>query len=472
MLDMHDTLFTSNPMHLYSSRHSSYIDYSPQTCGIPSYSGYHNIQPALDHLHPYYQGLFDTFSTEYSSGIHSNKVYSTLLSNLPARSEASQLHDITHEFPPDDIFQSSVGEESFLTNSDGSTRKFDRLQKTSNNRNQWNKEFFSVGNRSYHEPTESYQSQKLLSPNGLKFPNNNLDLSYEDLEVSNNQSATRDLSKLIRCMQGRLQDLERQIDVHQGLLGPFLKHLSQTSPKSNSTVDSNSSIPSPKRFCRSSKGNSPNFFEVSNSSGALDSHLEIPCTLSSSISSNCVFPRHSSDHNRRIGMKSLLEELESKLPKENLNGSKLSYATLLLRVGEFAKDLQNQIHVIEKEVSERQSKVDLKLISNLSSDVAPIFRSCPSVSRNSDRFEEYIKERSFEDPKYYVFSTLMRPFFKQFTSTYYLSSKYQFFESLREFSAKSLTVSAMQTFISDALSQFQNHDQITTKCELFQSKNF
>ena len=48
-----------------------------------------------------------------------------------------------------------------------------------------------MGNRSYHEPTESYQSQKLLSPNGLKFPNNNLDLSYEDLEVSNNQSATR-----------------------------------------------------------------------------------------------------------------------------------------------------------------------------------------------------------------------------------------------------------------------------------------
>lgn len=58
MLDMHDTLFTSNPMHLYSSRHSSYIDYSPQTCGIPSYSGYHNIQPALDHLHPYYQVSF------------------------------------------------------------------------------------------------------------------------------------------------------------------------------------------------------------------------------------------------------------------------------------------------------------------------------------------------------------------------------------------------------------------------------
>ena len=57
MLDMHDTLFTSNPLHNYSSQLSD-LEYLPQNYPIPTHFGLQNIQPALDHLHPYYQVFF------------------------------------------------------------------------------------------------------------------------------------------------------------------------------------------------------------------------------------------------------------------------------------------------------------------------------------------------------------------------------------------------------------------------------
>ena len=55
MLDMHDTLFTSNALHSYSLSQMSDLDYLPQNYPLPTPFGLQNIQPALDHLHPYYQ---------------------------------------------------------------------------------------------------------------------------------------------------------------------------------------------------------------------------------------------------------------------------------------------------------------------------------------------------------------------------------------------------------------------------------
>ena len=54
MLDMHDTLFTSNPPHNFSSQISD-LEYFPSNYTIPTPFELQNIQPALDHLHPYYQ---------------------------------------------------------------------------------------------------------------------------------------------------------------------------------------------------------------------------------------------------------------------------------------------------------------------------------------------------------------------------------------------------------------------------------
>ena len=124
---------------------------------------------------------------------------------------------------------------------------------------------------------------------------------------------------------------------------------------------------------------------------------------------------------------------------------------------------------MENEISELQSKIDVERNSDLSNVLKPIFKTDREISENYDRFEEYILERSAKDPKYYIFSTLMRPFFNQFTNSYFLSSKYQFFESLKEFSMKSLTVLSMQAYVSDTLSQFRNQTQIPSKPRLLRS---
>ena len=146
----------------------------------------------------------------------------------------------------------------------------------------------------------------------------------------------------MHSMQSRILSLERQISLHQGLLSPFLDDSAKASPKSDSTMES-ASFPSSKRFCKGSDGNELGIFELSHNLVTLDTHLQIPHTLSSSNIPASIIPTYSSDHKRRFGIKSLLEQLESKVPKRNLDGTKLSNASLLLSAGDFASDLKHQV---------------------------------------------------------------------------------------------------------------------------------
>ncbi|KAI6649006.1 hypothetical protein LOD99_6889 [Oopsacas minuta] len=80
---MHDTLFTSNTLHSYSSSQFSDPEFLPQDYTLP-YLGHQKLQPALDHLNPYYQGFFDPLQggeNLSSNRTHSNSMFSASISN-------------------------------------------------------------------------------------------------------------------------------------------------------------------------------------------------------------------------------------------------------------------------------------------------------------------------------------------------------------------------------------------------------
>ena len=140
-----------------------------------------------------------------------------------------------------------------------------------------------------------------------------------------------------------MQLLEEQVAIQQNILKPFLEHtqLILSSPKSNTTTDSASPAPSAKRFCSYTDSTSPR-----------NSNLSLPWGLPDSSSLSCVpqpyctspsQPKYSSDYKRRSGIKSMLEQLEAKLPKSSIDGARLSNATLLIRAAEYAKTLNTKV---------------------------------------------------------------------------------------------------------------------------------
>ena len=144
-----------------------------------------------------------------------------------------------------------------------------------------------------------------------------------------------------------MQQLEEQVANQQKILKPFLEHnqLVLSSPKSNTTNDSASPVPSAKRFCSYTNSSSPRHSNFPLAWGLPESnslsHLSLPCCASPSQ------PKYSSDHKRRSGIKSMLEQLEAKLPKNNIDGARLSNATLLVRAANFAKTLSSKVSLID-----------------------------------------------------------------------------------------------------------------------------
>ena len=143
-----------------------------------------------------------------------------------------------------------------------------------------------------------------------------------------------------------MKQLEEQVANHQKILKPFLEHsqLVLSSPKSNTTTDSPSPVPSAKRFCAYTGTNSPK-----------DSSLLLPWSLPDSNPLSHVSrpfcpspsqPKYSSDHKRRSGIKTMLEQLEARLPKNSIDGARLSNATLLVRAADYAKNLSSKVSLV------------------------------------------------------------------------------------------------------------------------------
>ncbi|KAI6648992.1 hypothetical protein LOD99_6875 [Oopsacas minuta] len=154
------------------------------------------------------------------------------------------------------------------------------------------------------------------------------------------------LRKIVECLQIRLMQLEEQVTAQQRILHPFFEHFRNplsSSPKSNTTADSVSPVPSSKRFCNHSNSNNPRITEGPLPCGLSNSNTLIPISLPLPIQSPPISLRYSSDHKRRFGIKSMLEQLEAKLPKNSVDGTRLSNASLLLRAAEFAKSLRSKV---------------------------------------------------------------------------------------------------------------------------------
>ena len=96
-------------------------------------------------------------------------------------------------------------------------------------------------------------------------------------------------------------------------------------------------------------------------------------------------------------------------------------------------------------------------------------RTLMSLENNKTKFEDYVKERSKNEPKFFIFSLLMRPLFEQFNSTYFPNSNAKFYENLKEFCANYFTPSRMREELSNNLNQLCNQTQFLKNPELIQS---
>ena len=92
-----------------------------------------------------------------------------------------------------------------------------------------------------------------------------------------------------------------------------------------------------------------------------------------------------------------------------------------------------------------------------------------SLENNKAMFEDYVQERSKNEPNFFIFTLLMRPFFEQFNTTYFPNSKTKFYENLKEFCSNNFTPSRMRSELSNNLPQLCKQTQFLKYPELIHS---
>ncbi|XP_063965277.1 MLX-interacting protein-like isoform X2 [Lytechinus pictus] len=144
----------------------------------------------------------------------------------------------------------------------------------------------------------------------------------------------------------------------------------------------------------------------------------------------------SAEQKRRFNIRSGFDHLHSLIPSLAQNPSaKISKANMLVKAVEYTKKLQSDRRQIKEEINSLKQEIaglhtDIgESQSQLPASGVPVTRQRVDMMR--DVFDEYVRERTTHNWKFWIYSIIIRPLFESFNSTVSTSSQEELTRSVR-----------------------------------------
>ena len=149
--------------------------------------------------------------------------------------------------------------------------------------------------------------------------------------------------------------------------------------------------------------------------------------------------------------------------------AKVSKAVMLQKTSEHIKELQtirekrmNDLAAYKRELDELSDKI-VECQSQLPANgVSVASGKLNRTERYEQKFNAYIKERTIENWRFYIFSLMLRPLFDSFLTTVTMSSKEDMQRTFDEWTAKSCNLTQLRPLASTALRQLVRSTTILT----------
>lgn len=173
---------------------------------------------------------------------------------------------------------------------------------------------------------------------------------------------------------------------------------------------------------------------------------------------------------RRYNLKNGFERLQQLLPNLNDGKSgKISKAAMLQKAAEYIHSVQMSQVELKQEVDNYNLEIDLlsNEISNLQNNLPEngVSMLAANVNRTDSvrqKFDDFVKERSTQNWKFYIFSTILKPLFDNYIENVNITSNNDLERLLLEWQNRHCNLSQLRPIVSGALRQLSKSTSILT----------
>lgn len=137
--------------------------------------------------------------------------------------------------------------------------------------------------------------------------------------------------------------------------------------------------------------------------------------------------------------------------------AKVSKAVMLQKTSEHIKELQaardkrlNDISLYKRELEELSEKI-AECQSQLPASGVAVTGQLNKIERLEQKFTSFVKERTIENWRFYIFSLILKPLFETFLSSVTTSSKEDMERTFTQWQQKSCSLTQLRPIASTAL---------------------
>ena len=199
---------------------------------------------------------------------------------------------------------------------------------------------------------------------------------------------------------------------------------------------------------------------------------------SNSVNSNNTFNEanlSTAEQKRRCNIQHGFDHLQTLVPTlgEGGKNSKASKAAMLQKTSEYIKELQlarekrlKDLNVYKREIEQLSDKIS-ECQNQLPANGVNVTGNLNKTEKFEQKFNAYVKEKTVENWKFYLFSLILKPLFDNFVSTLNTSSKEDMERTFYEWQQKYCNLTQLRP--SKCL-QFENDFSIKIKCLILLSR--
>ena len=97
-----------------------------------------------------------------------------------------------------------------------------------------------------------------------------------------------------------------------------------------------------------------------------------------------------------------------------------------------------------------------------------VFPSISCLDANRSKIDDYVKERSLKDPKFFIFSKIMKPIFEDYNTTYFPNSQVEFKKTMTQFLSKSFSITNLKNELSNAICELNKDTSFLRNPEMLE----
>jgi len=189
---------------------------------------------------------------------------------------------------------------------------------------------------------------------------------------------------------------------------------------------------------------------------------------SNSVNSiNTINDQVSAEQKRRCNIQHGFDRLQTLVPslRESKN-SKASKAAMLQKTSEYIKELQrarqkrvNDLDVFKKEIEQLSNQIS-ECQNELPANGVSVVGNLNKTEKFEQKFKSYVKERTVDNWRFYLFSIILKPLFDTFLKTLNTSSKEDMERTFYEWQDKFCNLIQLRPIISNGLRQLSKTTSI------------